>query len=115
MDNFLANEVRKGLEQASKRAQLSSNRLCVHAGDQVHRMTQSFENGFSLPSTVGLDLRGLVDVYDGPKHLYQCLIVCAEQVGDAVHYEFKRMTDAHEQPPADFVRVEEAPIALLSS
>jgi hypothetical protein len=113
MESFLSNEVRLGLDQARKRAIKSSNRLCAHVGDNVYRITQTFENGFSLPAELDIDLRGLVDVYDGPKHLYQCLIVCAEKAAGEVHYEYKRSTEAVDQPPVDFVRKEDAPIALL--
>lgn len=114
MESFLSNEVRIGLDQARNRAMKSSNRLCVHVGDNVYRITQTFDNGFSLPADLSIDLRGLVDVYDGPKHLYQCLIVCAEKADDEVHYEYKRSTEAVDQAPVDFVRTEDAPIALLS-
>ncbi len=113
MESFLSDEVRNGLDQARKRAKKSSNRLCVHVGDKVYRVTQTFDNGFSLPEDLGADLRGLVDVYDGPKHLFQCLIVCADQADGEVHYEYKRTTEAVDQPPVDFVRAEDAPIALL--
>jgi hypothetical protein len=114
MESFLSDEVRVGLEQARKRAAKASKRLCVHVGNDVFRITQTFDNGFSVPADLDTDLRGLVDVYDGPKHLFQCLIVCAELSDDDVHYEYKRTTEAVDQAPVDFVRVEDAPIALLA-
>jgi hypothetical protein len=114
MESFLSDEVRIGLEQARKRATKTSNRLCVHVGSDVHRVTKTFDNGFCVPADLGAELRGLVDIYDGPKHLFQCLIVCAELSDDEVYYEYKRTTAAVEQAPADFVRTEDAPIALLA-
>jgi len=114
MDNFLSEEVRKGLEQARSRASKKSDRLCVHMDDEVYRISKTFENGFGLPAGKHVELRGLVDVYDGPKHLYQCLIVCSELVDDEVHYEYKRSTEASDQAPVDFVRSEDAPVALLT-
>ena len=113
MESFLSDEVRRGLDQARKRATKASSRLCVHVGDTVYRVTKTFDNGFCVPAEVGAELRGLVDVYDGPKHLFQCLIVCAELADDEVHYEYKRTTEAVDQAPVDFVREEDAPIALL--
>jgi hypothetical protein len=86
----------------------------VHVGDDVFRVTKTFDNGFCIPADLDTDLRGLVDVYDGPKHLFQCLIVCAELSDDEVHYEYKRSTEVVDQPPVDFVRAEDAPIALLA-
>lgn len=113
MDSFISAEVRAGLDQARKRAIKSNNRLCVHVGEKITRIVKTFDNGFAVNTDGGAELRGLVNVFDGPKQLYQCLIVCAEQQGDEIHYEYKRTTDASAQPPADFVRVEDAPIALL--
>ena len=113
MESFLSNEVRMGLEQARKRATKTSNRLCVHVGEKVYRVTKTFDNGFCVPADLGVELRGLVDVYDGPKHLFQCLVVCAELSDDEVYYEYKRTTEAVDQAPVDFVRADDAPIALL--
>ena len=114
MDSFISEEVRSGLEQARKRALKSSNRICVHMGDSVFRVTQVTSGGFSLPADVGEELRGLVDIYDGPKHLCQCLIVCSQADGDQVHYEYKRTTAVGNQAPVDYVLAEDAPVALLT-
>lgn len=35
-----------------------------------------------MPAETVENLRGLVDIYDGPKYLFQCLIVAAEVNGD---------------------------------
>ena len=114
MESFLSDEVRQGLDQARKRATKASNRLCVHVGNDVFRITKTFDNGFCVPADLETDLRGLVDVFDGPKHLFQCLIVCSELSDGEVHYEYKRSTEVVEQAPVDFVRTEDAPIALLA-
>jgi len=113
MDNYFSKEVLQGLEAAKKRALKSSNRLCVHMGENVYPVTKTWENGFAMRASDDANLRGLVDVFDGPRHLHQCLIVCAEQQFDEVHYEYKRATEADSQPPVDFVRATDAPIALL--
>lgn len=114
MDSFLSEEVRKGLEQARSRALRKSDRLCVHMDGEVYRISRTFDDGFALPAGKHIELRGLVDVFDGPKHLYQCLIVCSELVDDEVYYEFKRTTEASNKAPVDFVRAEDAPVALLT-
>ena len=113
MDSFLSPEVQAGLDKARARAIKSNGRLCVHMGDAVIRITETWDNGFALPKELDPTLRGLVNVYDGPKHLYQCLIVTAEVDDDCVRYEFKRTTNVADQPAADFVRAEDAPMALL--
>lgn len=114
MDSFISEEVRNGLEQARKRAIKGGNRLCVHMDDSVFQIREIWDGGFSVPAGSMSGLRGLVDVFDGPKHLFQCLIIRAETENDMDQYEYKRMTEAAGQQPVDFVRSEDAPIALLS-
>jgi hypothetical protein len=58
-------------------------------------------------------LRGLVDLYDGSRHLYQCLIVASEEEGDEMRYEFKRNTPAVDSAPLDFERDANKPVALI--
>ena len=113
MDTFISADVRKGLERARRRATKSGNRLCVHTNGNVFRVTEAWTGGFSMPAETVENLRGLIDIYDGPKYLFQCLIVAAEVNGDQNFFEYKRMTKILEQPPVDFVRSEDAPTALL--
>ncbi len=113
MSEFLPKEVREGLELARKAALKKKNRLRVHTGDQILPVLRFWENGFSLDADDAPKLRGLVDIYDGARHLYQCLIVATEHNGSEMQFEFKRSTMASEQPALDFVRDENAPIALL--
>ena len=58
-------------------------------------------------------MRGLVDIYDGSIHMYQCLIVASEEEGGEMRYEFKRNTRAVQSAPLDFERSENAPVALI--
>ncbi len=58
-------------------------------------------------------LRGLVDIYDGARHLYQCLIVASEAQDGEMIYEFKRHTAAVDRAPLDFSPEENAPVALI--
>jgi hypothetical protein len=58
-------------------------------------------------------LRGLVDLFDGAIHLFQCLIIANERDEDEMLFEFNRLTAVSEQPAIDFVRDPDAPIALL--
>jgi len=58
-------------------------------------------------------LRGLVDLYDGSRHLYQCLIVASEEEGGEMRYEFKRNTRAVDSAPLDFERDANKPVALI--
>jgi len=110
---FLPKEVAEGLNAARKKSLLKSSRLRVHAGGDIVKVLRYWDTGFAVDLESAPKLRGLVDLYDGGKHLYQCLIVAAEEDGDEMAYEFKRNTMAADKAPLDFVRDANAPIALL--
>jgi len=114
MFQFLPKEVREGLELARKRELRKKSRLRVRAGDRVFPVLRFWETGFALDIEDAPHLRGLVDIYDGSCHLYQCLIVASEEDAGEMIYEFKRATAAVDKAPLDFVRDDNAPIALLN-
>lgn len=113
MSEFLPKEVRDGLELARKRALHKNSRLRVRVGDKVYAVLRFWETGFSLDAEDAPQLRGLVDLYDGARHLYQCLIVASEEENGQMIYDFKRNTAAVDKAPLDFYREENAPVALL--
>jgi hypothetical protein len=114
MSDFLPKEVREGLELARKHSLKKNSRLRVHIGDQVIEVLRYWESGFSLDADEAPHLRGLVDLYDGARHLYQCLIVASQEESGQMVYEFKRSTAVVDKPALDFYRDEEAPVALLN-
>lgn len=115
MSEYLPKEVREGLEAARKHALKRRSRLRIHVGDRVFPVLRYWDNGFALDIEDAPKLRGLVDLYDGGRHLYQCLIVASsEDVGEMI-YEFKRNTAAVDRAPLDFSRDDDAPIALLGN
>jgi hypothetical protein len=114
MSDFLPKEVREGLELARKRGLLAKSRLRVHADDKVYPVLRFRDDGFVLDAENAPHLRGLVDIYDGARHLYQCLIVASEEEAGEMNYEFKWHTEALDRPPLDFYRDENAPVALLT-
>ena len=113
MSEFLPKEVREGLELARKRDLRKKSRLRVHAGDQVFPVLRFWEDGFALDIDNAPKLRGLVDLYEGARHIYQCLIVASEEDGALMRYEVKRSTAAVDRAPLDFVREVTAPVAYL--
>ena len=54
-----------------------------------------------------------MDVYDGGRHLWQCLIVASAQEGEEMQYEFKRQTAAETLPALDFELPDTRPAGLL--
>lgn len=114
MSEFLPKEVREGLERARKEALKKKNRLRVHASGEIYRVLRFWDRGFALDAETAPHLRGLVDIFDGGKHLYQALIVASSEDDGELHFEFKRATQATDRAPLDFYRDPDAPIALLS-
>jgi hypothetical protein len=47
-------------------------------------------------------LRGYADIYDGDRHLAQCLIVFASPDGELLRCSFKRRTPFRVSPPPDY-------------
>ncbi|MCI2399742.1 hypothetical protein [Aliiroseovarius subalbicans] len=111
---FLPKEVREGLEAARKRDLKKKSRLRVRVDDEVFPVLKSWDNGFALDADRAPKLRGLVDLYDGARHLYQCLIVASEEERGQMRYEFKRSTAAVDRAPLDFAREENAPVGLIA-
>ena len=113
MSEYLPKEVREGLERARKRDARKKSRLRVRVGDETFTILRYWEHGFALDVEDAPHLRGLVDVYDGARHLSQCLIVASEEDAGEMVYEFKRETAAVDRPPLDYSRDDNAPKALI--
>ena len=79
MTTFLPKEVAEGLEAARKQALRKKSRLRVQAGTEIFTLLKYWDSGFSVDLQDAPQLRGLVDLYDGSRHLYQCLIVASEE------------------------------------
>ena len=114
MSEFLPKEVREGLENARKQSLRKKSRLKVRVGNHDFTILRYWDEGFSLDVDDAPHLRGLVYVYDGARHISQCLIVASEEDGGEMVYEFKRETMAYDQAPLDYERDANAPIALIT-
>jgi hypothetical protein len=113
MTDFLTKELREGLAQARKLAAKKNARLRVHVGDESFPVLRVWDNGFALDADDAPHMRGLVDLYEGPRHAAQCLVVASEEGAGEIRYEYKRSTVAHERAPLDFARAPDAPVALI--
>ncbi len=113
MTGYLPKEVQEGLEIARKRDLKKRARLRVRVGDKTYPILRTLDKGFVLDRENADHLRGLVDVYDGARHLYQALIVASRDEGDEMAFEFKRATLASDKAPIDYDRPDNAPVALL--
>ncbi|WP_324751509.1 hypothetical protein [Roseovarius sp. Pro17] len=113
MEMHLPRDVQDGLDAARKAAQLKSHRLRVEAGGVFYRILRAWPGGFAVDAADAPHLGGLVDLYDGSRHLSRGLIVAAVEEAGEWHFDYKRMTDASASQPADFARAPDAPAGLL--
>ena len=113
MLNFLSKEVREGLEAARKKDLKRKSRLRVQVGDAVFPVLRFWHDGMVLDAKLTPQLRGLVDVYDGARHIFQCLIVASTVEAGELVCDFKRSTMVLDRPALDYWRDENAPVGLL--
>lgn len=111
--DYLPEDLRKGLSVARDRASRKSSRLRVRVDHEVFPILRFTPTEFATPAATASHLRGLVDIYDGTRHMYQALIVTSAQEGDDMVYEFKRMTKAVDTPPRDHAEPEDKIAGLL--
>lgn len=113
--DYFSKEVLEGLEAARKRDAKRKSRLRVQVGDQFHPVLRLWDRGFALDAQTAPHLRGLVDLYDGSRHVMQCLIVASTEEAGEIVCDFKWTTGANGAPPADFVKDDDAPVGYLPS
>ena len=113
MLEYLPKEIAEGLDMARKREATRKSRLRVQVGEAVFPVLRFWHDGFAMDAEATPKLRGLVDVFDGGRHIFQCLIVASSQEHGQVVYEFKRSTAVRDQAPLDYWRDENAPIGYL--
>jgi len=113
MLEFLPKEVRDGLETVRRRDTKRQSRLRVQVGEAVFPVLRLSDEEMQLDASLTPHLRGLVDVYDGARHVAQCLIVASTQENGILFCGFKRSTDVMEGPALDYWKDENAPVAFL--
>lgn len=113
MSEFLPKEVRAGLELARKSDRKKKSRLRVRAGDQTFTILRHWDDGFALDADEAPHLRGLVDVYDGARHLSQCLVVASSETAGEMIFEYKRSTPVADAAPLDYYRETPSPAGLI--
>jgi hypothetical protein len=111
--DHLPEAVRQGLADAQRRALRKSRRLRVSDGERTLPVLHAWERGFAVKAETAARLRGLVDLFDGERHLARCLIVASRIEDDEMLFEFKHATKPTDRAPADFELAEDAPVALL--
>ncbi len=114
MLEFLPQDIRDGLAKARRRAWRRGSKLHVQLGDAVFPVLRFWPGGMALDAGLApRRLRGLVDIYDGPRHVFQCLIVASALDGDELVCEFKRATAVADGAALDYWRESDLPAGYL--
>jgi len=113
MSTYFSAEVQAGFDAARKKALKQRHRLRVEADGMSVRVVRFLDDGFTLDAETAPRLRGLVNLYDGSKHISQCLVVATDEEDGEMHYEFKRATAVADQAPVDYYQSEPTPAGLL--
>jgi hypothetical protein len=113
MLEFLPKDIADGLAMARSREAARKSRLRVQVGEAVFPVLRFWHDGFAMESALTPKLRGLVDVYDGGRHVFQCLIIASSEEHGQIVYEFKRNTAVRDTAPLDYWRDEHAPVGYL--
>lgn len=114
MTDFLPADVVEALRQAQAATRRRRARLRVVVDGQAFPVLRFRDSGFTLAAEGAPRLRGYVDIHEGDRHAFTCLVVSGELEGDEQHYEFKWIHPALDSPPLDFARDPDAPVALLT-
>ncbi|MGJ5619991.1 hypothetical protein [Sulfitobacter sp. MF3-043] len=114
METVFSKEIQAGLDAARLAGLRKSSRLRINVDGQVHPVLRMWKTGFAVAAEDAPHLRGLVDLYDGANHLFQCLIVAGEEEAGEMQYEFKRATAVAQSAALDFEKLANAPAGLIT-
>jgi len=114
MEFQLPKEIQAGLDAARIDNMRKASRLRIEVDGVQHKVLRFWQTGFSLAADDAPHIRGLVDLYDGAVHLFQCLIVAVDEEGGEMRFEFKRATKVSDKAALDFERSADAPAGLIA-
>ena len=113
MEAVFSKEIQAGLDAARLAGLRKASRLRINLDGQVYPVLRMWKTGFAVAADDAPYLRGLVDLHDGANHLFQCLIIAAEEEAGEMQYEFKRATAVAHAAALDFEKAVHAPAGLI--
>lgn len=78
--------------------------LVLEAGSRRFPILELTDDSLVIEAPDSATLRGYADIYDGARHIAQCLLLLAAPEGEFLRCTFKRRTPFRLDPPADFAR-----------
>ena len=113
MSDVLPAEISAAIEEARRSGRRGRHRLRVEIGGQSLTLLRLWKTGFAVDGNDAPRVRGLVDIYDGARHLSHCLVMAAAVENGEVRFEFKRATPAADRAPRDFAPETPEPAGLI--
>lgn len=113
MQSFFPKELVDGLAASGLAQARKKSRLRAEAGGSSYPVLRLWPDGMAIDAEHTKHLRGLVDIYDGARHIFQCLIVASGVEGGLLTCSFKRATPVLDRAALDYVRREDAPAGYL--
>ncbi|MEM1430216.1 MAG: hypothetical protein AAGG09_12235 [Pseudomonadota bacterium] len=105
MSEFLPADVRGALAEWALARETDGPGLRLVADGRECPVLRRWRQGFAVGLADAPRLRGLVDLYEGERHLCKALVVASREEAGERLYEFKFANTAIATPPAvDFVR-----------
>ncbi|MBK5947106.1 hypothetical protein CCR83_11795 [Rhodobacter veldkampii DSM 11550] len=101
---FLASGPIDELETIRRKEQARKSRLSVVAGKATYKVLRRWRGGFALDASEVTRLRGIVDLYEGKRHVAHCLIVATEIEGGELLCTLKRENLVSDRAAVDFDR-----------
>lgn len=103
MLEHLPQDVSDALGGAQPRfAARDTRRLRVRIGDATFPVLRMWSDGFAIRAPEAIRLRGFVDILDGLRHRWTCMIVASEFGNGELSCNFKRITPARDTAPRDY-------------
>lgn len=113
METILSKEIQAGLEAARVDSLRRASRLRLDVDGVTYPVLRLEKTGFTVAAENAPHLRGNVNLYDGARHLFQCLIVASEEEAGEMRYEFKRATAVADRAALDFEKPQDGPVGLI--
>lgn len=104
MLEHLPSEIRDVVGQPRRAERLRARKLRLHIGDAVFPIQRMWDGGFAIDAARLPRLRGAVEIREGRRRVWTCLIVAAEIEEGELRCTFKRLSPALDSAPADYWR-----------
>ena len=114
MTTYLPPELLGDVGDALQARSTRRNRLRVTAQGRTFQVLRMDDSGFWILAEGAPQLRGLVDLHEGSRHIVQALVIASEEEAGTMRYEYKRATVPSDRPADDFERPDEGPAGFLA-